>query len=216
MLARADVGNAAFAQLAGDITEGFSQILITHVMQVGPWRQMHTDPASAPDFNRGIGHFEQQARAVFDAATVLVGTFVGAALQELVEQVTICAMYLDAVKTGGLGVLGARAVGLDNIGDLGSLQCAWYREINLGAYQADMALGGDGARGNRRFAIQVHRVRYAAYMPQLQCNPATGRVYGLGDVGPAAYLIVSPDARGVRVADAHWRDRRGLAQDQAS
>ena len=72
MLARTDVGNAAFAQLAGDIPEGFSQVVITHVVQVCAWRQMHPDPASAPDFNRGIGHFEQQARAVLYAATVLV------------------------------------------------------------------------------------------------------------------------------------------------
>jgi hypothetical protein len=54
-----------------------------------------------------------------------------------------------------------------------------------------------------------------ADVPQLQEDLAAGAVDGFGDVGPAAYLIVGPDARGVRVADAHRRDRSGFAEDQA-
>ena len=78
-----------------------------------------------------------------------------------------------------------------------------------------MAFGGDGARCDGQFAVQVQRVGNPPNVPQLQEDAPTGVMDGLGDVGPAANLFVGPDAWGVRVANAQRGNRSGFAEDQA-
>ena len=73
--------------------------------------------SGAPDRDDGVRHFQHQPGAVLDRAAVGVGALVAAVLQELVEQIAVGAMHLDAVEAGGLGVLGALAIGLDDAGD---------------------------------------------------------------------------------------------------
>ena len=52
-----------------------------------------------------VDHFEQEARAVLDAAAVSVGALVGAVAQELIDQIAIGAVHLDAVEPCGDRVL---------------------------------------------------------------------------------------------------------------
>lgn len=52
-------------------------------------------------------------------------------------------------------------------------------------------------------------------MPELQHNLAALGMHGVGNLLPALHLFGGPDARGVRVADAHGRHRGGFADDQA-
>ncbi len=52
-------------------------------------------------------------------------------------------------------------------------------------------------------------------MPQLHENQAAGPVHGLGGELPALHLLVRPDPRRIRIADAQRRHRGGLADDQA-
>ena len=70
---------------------------------------MHADPTRAPHRDDRVGHLEHEAGAVLDRAAVGVVAVVRAILQELVEQVAIGAVDLDAVEAGRLGVLGAWA-----------------------------------------------------------------------------------------------------------
>ncbi|MNE74126.1 hypothetical protein D3C80_1701800 [compost metagenome] len=55
----------------------------------------------------------------------------------------------------------------------------------------------------------------APHMPQLQEDPSASAMHRLGHVGPAAHLVVGPDAGGVGVANAHGSHRGGFAEDQA-
>ena len=93
-------------------------------MRIAARRQVHADPARAPHRDHGVGHFQHQARAVFDRAAVAVGALVAAVLQELVEQIAVGAMDLDAVEAGRLGVLRALAEGLDDRRDFVASQRA--------------------------------------------------------------------------------------------
>ncbi len=156
--AGADEGDAALAQLTGDMAEGFQAVGIAHVVGVGTRRQVYADALGAPYGDRRVGDFQQQARAVLDGAAVAVGALVGAVLEELVEQVAVGAVDLHAVEAGGLGPLGALAVGLDDVGDLLGVQRARGDVGTLRAHQADVPLGGDGARRHRQLAIQVERI----------------------------------------------------------
>ena len=216
LLAGADKGDAAFAQFTSDVGKGLGAVGVAHVMAVGTRCQMDTYAASAPDFNRCISDFQQQACAVFQAAAVAVGALVGAALQELVEQVTVRTVDFHAVKAGGLGVFRAQAIGLDDVGDFFSFQGARGDEVLHRAHQADVTRRLDGARRDRQLTVQVDRVGNAPNVPQLQDDLAACSVHGLGHIAPAAYLIIRPDAGGIRVTDAHRGYGRGFTDDQPS
>ena len=141
---------------------------------------------------------------------------VGAAAEELVEEVTVGVMDLDAIEAGFLGEAGAPDVFGDDAGDLFDVQGA--RDDVVGHLLAgpDLALRLDSRRGDGQFAIRlVVRVRDAADVPELQEDaPALG-VHGGSDLLPAGDLFVGVDARGIRVAMAAGRDRGGLGDDQA-
>jgi hypothetical protein len=75
---------------------------------------MYADAAGAPDGDAGIGNLEQDAGAVFDRTTELVGAMVGARLKKLVEEIAVGAMDLAAIEARTLGVLGGQAELLEN------------------------------------------------------------------------------------------------------
>jgi len=72
---------------------------------------IHTGPLRADGINDCLGNLDGEARAVFDAGSVLICTRVDLILDELIDEVTVCAVNLDAIKTcfycvvGGLSKL---------------------------------------------------------------------------------------------------------------
>ena len=176
---------------------------------------MHADAAGAPDRNDRICHVEHQARAIFDRAAVAVGSLVAAVLQELIEQIAIGAVNLDAVETGRLRVLGALTKRLHHARQLLGLQRSRRRVGTLRAQQAHMSLRRDGAGRNGKRAAVIARVGDASDMPQLQQHPAACRVHGVGDLPPAVDLLLRPDARSMGIPDPHRRHRGRLGNDHA-
>ena len=144
-----DEGDFALAQFAGDIAEGGERVAVAHGVGVAARREVHADAASAPDADRGVGDFQQQAGPVFDTAAVAVGAPVRAVLEKLIQQIAVRAMQFDAVEPRRLGVDRALAVSLDDGGDFFGFQRARHDIITLGPQQADMPFRRQGARGNR-------------------------------------------------------------------
>ena len=107
--ARGDERDLALAEFARDIAEGLSRIRIAHVVRVAARREMHADAIRAPHVDTCVGDFEQQTRAVFNGAAVLVGALVGAVLKELVDQIAVRAVHFDAVEACGFRVFRAFA-----------------------------------------------------------------------------------------------------------
>jgi len=70
----------------------------------------------APDVDDGVCDFEEQAGAVLDGAAVLVGAVVRTVFKKLVEQVAVGGVDLDAIESGGLGVLRALHIVGDDAG----------------------------------------------------------------------------------------------------
>ena len=184
-------------------------------MRVAPRREMHADTTRAPDADNGVGHFEQQARTIFNRAAVAVRALVRTVLKKLIEKIAIGAVNLDAVETGEPGVLRPLAIGFDHSRNLLERKSAGDRIGLLGPHQADVTLRGDRARRDRQGAVQIRGMRNAADVPELQQNAPAGFMHRAGDLGPSLYLLLGPDARRVGIADAHWRDRGRFRQDEA-
>ena len=106
------------AELAGDIAEGRRagrSRPSSGCRRAGPGAYR---PGRAPHRDGGIGDLEHQPGTVLDRAAVFIGPMVRAVLQELVEQIAVGAVDLDAVEAGRLGVLGACAKASTIAGDL--------------------------------------------------------------------------------------------------
>ncbi len=91
-------------------------------MHVASGRQVHANAVRPPYRDGSVGHFEQEAGAVLDRAAVLVRPMVRTVLEELVRQVAVGAVDLDAVEAGDPGVLSGLAIGFDDVGDLAQVQ----------------------------------------------------------------------------------------------
>jgi len=163
----------------------------------------------------GAGHFQQQAGAVFDAAAVGVGALVGAGLEELVDEVAVGGVDLDAVKTRLDGGAGSAAVVGHDAGDLGQLQRAGHGGGREGGHAVLDEHGlGVGLDGRRRHGCSVAGlqvgVRDATYMPQLHHDLAARSVHGGCHLLPARDLLGRIQAGHIGIALALVADGRGL------
>src|SRR3954470_3086265 len=79
------------------------------------------DAPRSPHTDHGLGDFERQARAVLDAAAVGIAAAVRPVTQELVQEVAVGPMYLDAVEPSSLGHFGAVAELLNDARQLACL-----------------------------------------------------------------------------------------------
>ena len=116
------IDNAEFIELLRQLREGLDRIGLRHRVEDAVRRYAIADAIGAPDIDDGFGDFERQPRAIFDPAAIDVGAFVAAVAGELIEQIAVRAVQLDAVKAGPVGILGASAELLDDARKLGERQ----------------------------------------------------------------------------------------------
>ena len=177
-------------------------------------RQVNAGAIATPHARHRFHDLDEEARAVLGAAAVFVGALVGLVAQKLVEQITVGGVHFNAVKARRFRVGRGLAVLRDDLRDLRCLQSA-RRHVWLHAVERP----GLAGRRNRRWrhrqraAGLQRRMRDAPYMPELQENPAAGRVHGVGDELPAGDLFVAINARRVRVAETLRRHLRGFGDD---
>jgi hypothetical protein len=65
-----------------------------------PWGQADGRPLRADFLGNRPGDVDREARTVLEGAAILVGALVGARGEELVNEIAVCAMNLDAISTG--------------------------------------------------------------------------------------------------------------------
>ena len=117
-----DERDAAPAELLGDVAERGGRVRVAHRVRVAARREMHAHATGAPHGDDRVGHFQHQPGAVFDRAAVVVGALIRAVLQELIQQIAVGAVDLDAVEAGALGVLRAQLERRDDAGNLVALE----------------------------------------------------------------------------------------------
>jgi hypothetical protein len=177
-------------------------------------RETDRDAIRAPDFDQPLGHFAQQAHAVFRAAAVIVVAQVRRIAQELVDQVAIGGMELHAVEPGELGVLRGAGIVVEQAGHLVDAQRAGNDRVLAAFIGMDMARNAGGRGRDRRLAIVEIGMDHAAHVPELGDHAAPGLVERLGHRLPPFDLLCGPQARRIRPAKAFAADAGGFGNDQ--
>jgi len=191
------------------------------IVQLAHRRDAHADAIPPPDRHQGLGDLEQQPRPVFYQAAICVGAPIGAGLDELIEQIAVSGMDLDAVEIGGLCVPGRALILSDDVGHLFDIQCTRPHKRNKFTFAAlvfdeGFALGYDGGRRDREHVVGLQRrMRDAPDVPKLIEDQSVGLAHRLGDPVPRFHLLTAVDAGGPGVTLALHRYLRGLAHDQS-
>ena len=135
-------------------------------------------------------------------------------LKELIDQIAVRAVNFDAVETCRFRVLSALAISFDDSCDLGQFKGARRGVVPLWAQKRDMALGRNGARGDRKLSVQIQRMRDTPDMPELQENTAARLMNRVRDLPPAFDLLARPNTGRIGITDALRADDRRLRNDQ--
>src|SRR5258708_9721258 len=115
-----------------------------------------------------------------------MGGVVGGVRGELVQEIAVGAMNLDAVEAGRDRIRCALPETVDDARYLGQFKRARLGNIRKGAVDEGLGLGMDRRRRNRCAAIRLQRgVRDAADMPELKEDVATLRMHVVGDLAPS-------------------------------
>ena len=170
-----------------------------------------TGALGADGVRDGLGDLEGKARAVLDAAAVLVGTLVGGVLGELIDKVSVGGVDLHTIKTSPLNsVGGSLCVVLDVLLDL---------LLSQGAGCRGTLTGGDVRRRNKvTVAGGLHELLAgnAAKGPKLEPEEAALGVNGVSDLLPGGNLLVGENSRDVGVAAGGRGDDGGFGDEESA
>ena len=156
-----------------------------------------------------------QTRAIGHTAAVFVVAQVRCSMQELVQQIAVCAMDFDAVEARFLRVLRTLSKLFDYALDLFDPERTRHFKLFLRTQQRDRSRRCNRARRKRLFAAQERRIAHAPNVPDLRQNQSTGLMHGGGNGLPKLGLLLAPDARNLRITHAHRRNRRAFRDDHA-
>src|SRR6185312_16330469 len=181
-----DAGRVEWLQKGLEFLRGVCQLRV-EVLDL-PLRKAKRDGKlradAAPDFFR---HFHGEACTV-DA--VVIRAAIGSIPEELVDEITVCAVDFDAVKPARFGVRGRFAKGRDDGADL---------------------------LHRRQRADRTRVIPFCADMPKLRENLPAGAVHGGSDALPAGEGCIAVHVGNPRVEPGRVvRDIRALGDDQAN
>src|SRR5262245_24997355 len=203
------VGEAPSRQLRRHVVEERLWVRVGDVVLRVPWRYAHTDARTPNRCRDRIDDFHEKTGTVLDAPAMAIGAPVRAIAQELVDQVAVGGMHLDAVEAGRESVAGRLCVLLDDAGYLFCAQRAWRRDRLEALFGKRFRLRPDSGRCDRQAATRLERrMRDAPHMPELSHHVAARRVDSLGHQAPTADLLVAVDAWCRDIALALRRDLR--------
>lgn len=183
--------------------------------------QTNAGAACADFLGNDIDDFQQEARPVFDGAAILVCALVGARLQELVDQVTIGGVNLDAVETSVECCARAGAEIFQNERNFAEADFTRFRCIGeaAGAVIIDdvsLRLGFDRGRSNRLTTMWLKRgVRHTTDMPHLRDDFAACLMNGAGHLFPAIDRLLLVKAGNVCITLSLLGNGSALGNDQS-
>ncbi len=161
-------------------------LVLDDVVEAVGGREPHTHPLGADGVDHGGGDLDQEACPILRRPAVAVGALVGTLGEELVQQVAVRAVDLDAVEAGLIHREPGRDGELPDDGlDLLGLQSARLHEVLQAVGREHLAGRADGGRRDRRAAVGLQRrLRDPPRVQELQEDPAATFVHGVGHPPP--------------------------------
>ena len=195
----------------------FHRIVQRHVVEHAERRQAYADLVLADGDDHRLGDLEHEARAVLDRTAVAIRALIRVRADELLEQIAVRRMQLDAVASRRHGVLrGLHKFlygGLDV--RLGHLLRHGIRLHPLGI---GVHLAGGRHRRRRQHARarrQIERMADAPGVHELHEHLRALRVNRIGDALPPRNLRRGKYSGNARVAQPIGRRRRAFGDDQS-
>lgn len=204
------VGDTASRKLLQNIAEESNRIRVTHIGKRSVRRKADAHAVPAPNLDHGVYNFQQQTRAVLNGPSIDVGAVVGFVFQELIEKITVCAVYLYPVEPARFRIFRATAILGDDAGDL--IQPERARSFKgylpeIGGERPRPVRRGDGGRSHRKTVFGVKRaVGNATYVPKLEEDAGIFRVNGAGRNFPACDLFLRMNSRRCGISFTQQRD----------
>ena len=184
-----------------------------------PRGDSRTPTRSGPQTSHTASTTSRSSRARFSIGPPYDLAPVGAGIDELVEQVAVGGVNLDALEARLESILGPAHVLSDEVGHLLDLQGPRRHERSqfpLAFFVLDQRLPlgwmAEGATGS--IPSGCSEGARCADMPELQEDQAAGLVYRVGDQPPALDLLAAVNARRPGVALSLHRDLGCLANDE--
>lgn len=196
----------ALAEEGPSLDSLFSTRLVEQSKRREPDRQVIL--AHRPD--KSIHELENEAAAVLRRPAVLIGALVDVRAEELLGQVAVSSVQLDAVKADLHGRLGSLAVVADGLLDMRHAQLDWRvvsvphelsrtdRRVRV-AFRGRVPRRGRGRHGREPRHLGDSR---PAGMPQLAVDIAAFSVHTIDDPLPPGRLLLREETRDTRHAIA--------------
>jgi hypothetical protein len=141
---------------------------------------------------------------------------VGAAAEELVEEITIRVMDFHGVEASLLGKFCSVDVFGNDSGNFGDFEGPWGDVIDHLFSSKELSFGPDGRGGDWKNSVGLKAwMGDATDVPELEEDAASSGMNGLDDFFPSCDLFRGVDAGGVGVAVAERRDRGCFGNDES-
>src|SRR5690606_3757818 len=105
-------------------------VAVRHAVMRTGRREAYTHTVRTPGPNDRIDDLKGQARAVLDRPAVGVGAAVGLVLEELLQEIAVGGVDLDAVESSSARALGRAAEIFHDPGQFFGAKLAWDREVH--------------------------------------------------------------------------------------
>jgi hypothetical protein len=97
--------------------ESFVRVVVCHIVETARRRDSHTHLAALPDFQDPFNGLSEKADSIRRSTSILIRSLIRSGLEELIDQVSICRMNLDAVEPGCFRVVGCSPIVVQRIFD---------------------------------------------------------------------------------------------------
>src|SRR5437868_11523869 len=95
-----EVRDAQSIELGRDIAKGRGRVAVRHRSIGAARRDADADAIGTPHRNCSLRDLQEEARAIFNRTAIFIRALVGAVLEELIGQIAIRTVNLNAIKTG--------------------------------------------------------------------------------------------------------------------
>jgi hypothetical protein len=144
------ISETSARQCRGDVVEQALRIAVSDVVLPVLRRDAQAGALGTNRSGHRVDDLEQEPHTVLDAASISVRALVGAIAQELIDQISVRAMYLYTVEAGRKRVPRALRILRDDAGDLGCLKRAWRGDLLEAVCREGFCVRPNGGRRDRQ------------------------------------------------------------------